>query len=200
MKSKNDILDGIEKKIGQNTNIFLDLDGTLVNTDLANFKAYNEAFRIVTNSKTDLEFNPLERLNREVLRKSFPDLIESQFERILIEKEKLFEKYLTDTTPNKRVIELLMSFHSTNTTVLVTNCRKNRAKSILNFYKLTDYLKHMFFRQFNANGEHFNKYQSALNNLAIPPESVVVIENERREIEDAISANIIEGNIFKIGL
>jgi len=200
LKSKNDILDGVEKRINQKTTLFFDLDGTLVNTDLANFKAYNEAFKIVTNSKTDLEFNPLERLNRENLKKSFPDLTKSQFERIVSEKERLFEKYLTDTTPNKRVLELLMSFHSTNTTVLVTNCRENRAKSILNFYKLTDYFKHLFFRQFNANGEHFNKYQSALNILAITPESVVVIENERREIEYAISANIIEGNIFKFGL
>jgi beta-phosphoglucomutase len=196
LNEKTDILFGIENQINDETVLFFDLDGTLVNTDLVNFNAYKEAIQNILKSKIDLDFNPGKRFNRNLLWELMPQLTEAQFEQIVTEKETSFEKHLRDTTTNSRVIELLKVYNNTNKIVLVTNCRENRALITLKYHGLADCFNHKFFKQTNNANNHVNKYMFALKTLRLSPKNIVVIENERCEIEDAIIAGIEENNVF----
>jgi phosphoglycolate phosphatase-like HAD superfamily hydrolase len=187
---------GIENQIGDETVIFFDLDGTLVNTDLANINAYMEAIQIATNTILDIELIPGQRFNRNLLRELMPQLTEALFAEIIAEKETRFKKHLSDTTTNSKVLVLLKTYSQTNKLVLVTNCREKRAFQTLRYHDLDGCFNHMIFRQTNNGNEHVNKYKFAINTLGISPEIIVVIENERCEIEDAISAGIPKKNVF----
>ena len=54
-------------------NIFLcDLDGTLIETDYANYLSYMQALEEETGQKHDIPFNPRKRFNREELKVKIP--------------------------------------------------------------------------------------------------------------------------------
>jgi len=63
-----------ELKITDTTILFFDLDGTLVDTNYANFLSYKKAIQSATKSQYDLTFNPAKRFNRVILKNYIPNL------------------------------------------------------------------------------------------------------------------------------
>ena len=66
----------------------------------------------------------------------------------------------------------------------------------LNYHNLTNKFSNLFFRQISDNESPINKFKNAICNLSLPADRVVVFENERQEIEDAILAGISINNIL----
>ena len=92
--------------------------------------------------------------------------------------------------------DILFKYSKTNKTILVSNCRKNRAISILEHHNLVEHFNHIFCKDYRENEpKQTNKYQNAISKLGIVPSCVIAFENEDFEIQNAKNAGIL--NIIK---
>lgn len=170
--------------------LFFDMDGTLIDTDLANFLSYKKAINSVTKSDHNLTYNPDKRFNRSNLNNAVPNLTESEYEKIIQEKEEYYNDFIHETKLNTEIANILFKYSKTNKTVLVTNCRKDRAMTTLKYFGLDDKFSNIFCREFDDNGNKINKFQNAILKLGVPPNFVIAFENEESEIADAQKAGI----------
>lgn len=184
--------------IKENDILLFDMDGTLVDTDLANFLSYKKAIQSFIQTENEIEFNPNERFNRALLKIAVPNLSETEYEKIIQKKEENYKDHLSETKLNKSVVEILLKYSKTNRTVLVTNCREDRALMTLNYHRLTDKFSSILFRNLSYNGHRINKYKNAISSLSLSAQTVIVFENERPEIEDAILAGISINKILSL--
>jgi beta-phosphoglucomutase len=184
-------------EINSDTVLLFDMDGTLIETDFANFLSYKNAIQSVTN-KGEIGYNPKERLNRTNLIAIFPNLTKTDYEEIVRKKEENYPKYLSHTKLNKSVADILMKYHATNKTILVTNCRKDRALLTLNYHRLTDKFTNIIFRHESENNTRENKYKNVIITLKLSPQTLLVFENEKQEIEDAQLAGVSINQILSL--
>lgn len=170
--------------------LFFDMDGTLINTDYANFLSYKKAIHLVTNNGLELSYNPKVRFNRSFLKIALPGLQQSDYEEITRKKEEYYIEFLSEIKLNEVIAEVLFKYSKTNKTVLVSNCRKDRVIITLNHFGLTDKFSNIFFREFEDNDKKINKFQNAIFKLGVPPNLIIAFENEESEIVDAKKVGI----------
>jgi beta-phosphoglucomutase len=187
----------LNQKIGDKNILFFDMDGTLIDTNYANFLSYKRAIKHILRSIPKISYDPNKRFNREVLKSVIPDIVETGYEKIIQEKEQHYKDYLPETKPNKLVVDILLKYSKTNKCVLITNCRKDRTLMTLDYFDLTDKFSNIFYRQLNCDEAKINKYQNAISCLSISPKEVIVFENKQSEIADAIVAGVPDKNILK---
>lgn len=176
--------------INSDTVLFFDMDGTLINTDYANFLSYKKANHSVTNNGLELSYNPKVRFNRSFLKIALPNQNHTDYEKITQKKEEYYIDFLSETKLNEVIAGILFKYSKTNKTVLVSNCRKDRAITTLNHFGLTDKFSNIFFREFEDNDKKINKFQNAILRLGVPPNHIIAFENEESEIADAKKAGI----------
>ncbi|CAB1276192.1 HAD hydrolase-like protein [Candidatus Nitrosacidococcus tergens] len=190
MKQTDKVAQNIGNKITANTVLFFDLDGTLIDTNLVNFLSYKKAILSVTKSDHSLIYNPSKRFNRSNLKNTVPNLTESDYEKIIQEKEEYYNDFLHETKLNTEIVNILFKCSNTNQTVLVTNSYKNRAMVTLKHFGLEDKFNNIFCREFSNNDKKINKFQNAISKLGVSPNLVIAFENEQVEIENAKNAGI----------
>ncbi len=195
MKESNHTYEAICSKIELDTILFFDMDGTLVNTDMANYLSYKKAIQLVTQTNFDIPFNN-HRFTRSSIKSILPNLTPIEYNEIIMHKNISYQDYLSQTTLNSLVAEILIKYSRTNQTVLVTNCREDRALMTLDYHRIGDKFNNYFFRKENINNEKINKFRNAISCLNISPKLVVAFENEEAEIEDALIAGISKLNII----
>lgn len=198
MEQTNEVIKDIDNKITTTTVLFFDMDGTLVDTNLANFLSFKKAVKSVTKSNYDLNYNPDKRFNRSNLKNAIPNLSVTEYEKIIQEKEECYKDFLSETKLNEAIAKILFKYSKTNKTILVTNCRKGRVLTTLNHFGLADKFDNIFCRQIINNDDKINKFKNAISILGISPSLVVAFENEEIEIADAILAGIPINNILSI--
>lgn len=110
--------------------------------------------------------------------------------KIIQEKERCYKDYLPQTTIIKENVEILFKYSTSHRTVLVSNCREDRALETLSYHGLTDKFTTLFYRDTTTITQKINKYQNAINLLGISPNNVVAFEDEQSEIADAVEAGI----------
>jgi phosphoglycolate phosphatase-like HAD superfamily hydrolase len=184
--------------ICKDTFLLFDMDGTLINTDLANFLSYRDAIESVIKFEEKLHYNPELRFNRLALTNLYPNLTDKEYETIIKKKEDTYPEYIQKTELKNSVVDILLQYSKTNRTILVTNCRKNRALQTLKYHNLTDKFCDKFFRVPSEKNNRINKYKNVISCLNLSTQSVIVFENEKQEIDDAISAGISANNIFSL--
>jgi len=172
-------------KITTDTVLFFDMDGTLIDTDLANFLSYKKAIVSITKLDNNLAYNPDKRFNRSNLKNAVPNLTETEYERIIQKKEEYYNDFLHETKLKTKIADILFKYSKTNKTVLVTNCRKDRAMTTLKHFGLKDKFSHIFYRELSDKNKMVNKFQNAISKLGVPPNLVIAFENEESEIADA---------------
>ncbi len=195
MKKKQN--DNILKKV-EITNgkiLFVDMDGTLINTDNANFLSYKKAVEKVLSINIDDLFNQKIRFNRKVLKTIFSTISDEDFNEIIKLKNKYYSGFLSTTKLNYSLFELLTEYKKTNKIILVTSCRKKRALSILKHHRIIEIFDNFYFYDELFEYKTTNKYEFAITDLKISPTNVIVFEDEQTEIDKAIYAGIPQTNI-----
>lgn len=190
MKKVNKTQQVIFKKIKSSRVLFFDMDGTLIDTNLANFLSYKKAIlslQIVTHSFKNYSEERLDRIN---LKSIVPSLSEIEYQRIIQRKEEYYKEFLPETKVNKSIVDALLKFSKTNMTVLVTNCRQERALETLNYHGLIDKFSKLFFKEIHLSDQFFNKFKNAISKLNIPPKLIIAFEDEKNEIAKARQAGI----------
>lgn len=176
--------------------LFFDMDGTLIDTDYANFLSYKKAIQKVIDLDYDSSYYFHKRFTRNTIKKIFPNINQIDFEKIIEQKNKLYKNYLFKTKLNNLFVEILEKYSKTNITVLVTHSHKDRAVMILKYHRILDKFSHKFYQQDGDKGS-VNKFEYALKYLDIPATSIIVFENEDIEINKAITAGISMKNIIR---
>lgn len=181
--------------VSEQTTFFFDLDGTLVNTDYANYLSYRGAIAVVMRDGTlTPTYDPSRRLNRSLLRTLYPSLTQSDYNKIIVEKEKLYRDYLSETSIVKDNTDILLKYAPTHKIVLVTHCRLSRVLDTLSYYGLTDKFDTLLCREAIPDKQAPDKYSNAIHLLGIPPDHIIAFEDEESEIACALNAGIITIN------
>ena len=179
----------------EQTTFFFDLDGTLVNTDYANYLSYRAAIAAVMRDDTPIPpYAPTIRLNRSMLRSLYPSLSQPDYDKIIEEKERLYSDYLSETTIVRDNVDILLKYAPTHKVVLVTYCRLSRALDTLSYHGLTDKFATLLCREAISDRQVTDKYRNAIHLLGISPHHIIAFEDEASEIDSALKAGIITIN------
>lgn len=198
MKETEELIQILNQKINEDSVLLFDMDGTLVDTDFANFLSYKNAIQTVVALDMEIQYKPNERFNRTSLKNLVQNLTDSEYDKIIELKELNYVNLLFHTKLNHSVVNILTRYYKTNKTVLVTNCREDRARETLDYHNLIDKFSYLFFRQTTDKENRINKYTNAINLMSLSAHRVIVFENEELEIENAILAGISYNNILSL--
>lgn len=171
-----------------------DMDGTLVDTDFANYLSYRRAIKEVTRGRYDVQLSNT-RLNREGLKRQIPCLTGHQCDEIISLKAEYFTEFLSETRLNTTLADFIRKCSGTNETVLVTYCREKRAVETLGHHKLLECFTRLICWEALSGGGSSNKYESALSLMGANSDTIVVFENEISDIEKAVAAGVPRKNI-----
>lgn len=182
-------------RIPRSFSVFCDLDGTLIDTDRANYLAYRRAVKEVTNGFHDVDYTR-ERLNRDTLKTRLPSLTASQVEEIVACKSEYFTEFLSDTKLNTELARVITEHRDTNKIYLVTQCRERRAIQVLDHHKLLNcFTQLVCLKRLNL-GVSSNKYEAALALTGEKQDAVLVFENDEASVKEAMLAGVPRRNIY----
>lgn len=169
-----------------------DLDNTLIKTNRANNESYKEAIQTVTGKTLKLES---QRFTRVELSQIMPDLSDTQISEIVMEKERCYEKFISETILNKQLANLLVALNEEGCeTVLLTESCKKRAEQLCNYYLLTKCFSSRYFKEDYPNSDKYSFLKQRLSTL----QSIILFENDPLEISRAISNGIPEKSIIVV--
>lgn len=168
-----------------------DMDGTLVNTDVANKLAYQQAAQNICNRSL---FNIVGRMTRESLKYSHFSAEEEN--RIIEEKQRIYPNYLDKTILLPIASRLSYLQEQGCTIILATQSDKERAIQTLQYHHLEDYFTALYFKDdFDS---CTNKFAYIIAQRHLNPEDVIVVEDNDIEIENAIKEGVKRDNIVYI--
>ena len=174
------------------SNILLfDLDGTLLETDLANFYSYKKACYEVLGITLSLPYTRFDYRFLKDFLKQF-NIDDTLMLRIKLLKDLYYKDFIFLTKINEYIKNVLVGAFKTNKTILVTNANKNRVSMLLDHHSLSCYFSHIFINKKQ------NKFSNLLNFYNLNPKKIILFENEKTEIQKAISVGILAENIVEV--
>lgn len=175
---------------------FVDMDGTLVETDAANNKAYAVAMKELLG--IDLPCLPKMRWSRCKIQRMYSQLSVAKLDALIARKQELYPQFLNLTRVNEEMkTELLYAAANNCKIYLVTNSSTLRAMQVLAHHDLKG-LFHDFVCRDVKKCMDYNKYQEAIEKLSVELHRITVFENEEVEMENARRAGIATENIIPI--
>lgn len=163
-----------------------DLDGTLVDSDYANFLAYEDAVTHVLSKHIKLDFSQSIRITRESLKELIPNITDKQLNDISSHKERIYHKYLSKTKVNSKLIQIIAQFQGKEF-VLATDSRRCRAELLLNHHGLIGKFSRKIFRD---DEDQRGKYARLMSEIPKERTPILVFENDGDSIELAIACGI----------
>lgn len=178
-------------KITPDKILFFDLDGTLVDTDYANWISYREVIRNTLSEEDFKKLNFLfeENFNCRITASTIYNyLAEEKANEIISKKQRLYSAHPFYTKKIEENISILKRFSQTNKIILVSNAKKSRGLETLKYNRLDSYFHQMFFKEDQTLS--LNKYENAIKILGINPKNIVAFEDNEEEIQKAKNAGI----------
>jgi beta-phosphoglucomutase len=182
--------------LGPHDILLFDLDGTLIDTNLANYYSYQVSIKRILDDNLSRPYDPNDRFTRDTLRKLYPSLSDVTFNKIIKEKNKRYEDFLPATRMMPLIVEILKKYSLSHSTVLATNCREGRAIATLKFHGLLNHFRQKYFYE-QIGTEGMNKFVFVISTLRIQPENIIVFEDDLDEIKLAFTAGISKQKIFR---
>lgn len=193
-------------KITSDKILFFDLDGTLIDTDYANWISYKMATKNALNlnqegfeellKHTGLDFIKFDPANAiRITRNSFDYevLTYEAGDEIISKKQEFYSRCIHLTKKMEENVALLKRFSQTNKIILVSNAKKSRGLETLKYHQLDSYFHKMFFKEDNTSSN--NKYENAIKTLGLNPQNIIAFEDNEKEIQKAREAGIEHINI-----
>ena len=174
--------------------IVFDLDGTLVDSDYANFLAYEDAVTHILSKHIKLDFSQSIRITRESLKELIPNITDKQLNDISSYKERIYYKYLSKTKVNSKLIQIIAQFQGKEF-VLATDSRRCRAELLLNHHGLIGKFSRKIFRD---DEDQRDKYARLMSEIPKERTTILVFENDGDSIELAIACGIGRDQIIDV--
>ncbi len=187
-------IEWLKQHIKKGDALLFDMDGTLVDTDRCNTRAYKVAISEIVGEKYANELDVV-RINRTTLREKLSWLSNDELSRIVELKEDLYIQFIEDVTIVPYSLSILKSFSTANTIVLTTNARQNRVLQTIGHLCLKDYFDDIITRD-DCNKK--NKFSTAIDKHHFNPDKVWVFENEKVQVEMAVEVGIKHKQIILI--
>lgn len=151
-----------------------------------------DAINTVLNASVSWNFQ--NRFTRNELYLLFPNLSKELYESVIKTKNERFYVYMSETTLNTNLVKVLGVLYNTGChTILLTNCHKERAQSVCNYYGISQ----LFSDKYYAEDKVGSKYEVLIRN-GFDLSSVILFENENEGAQEAMANGIAERNIIGI--
>lgn len=183
--------DIINKRLDKGYSIVFDLDGTLIESDVANNLAYQKAYQMKYGSNASLLMQgriTRERLQKELLL-SFEDLKE-----IVIFKQQVLYSYIHCTKATK-IFDYAKSLIGKYPMYLATNARADRVFLLSNHYRMAEMFEGIICKEDIPSNK--SKFEAAIEKFGLNPNRIIVFENSQKEIENALRIGVSEDCIVK---
>ncbi len=194
MTEPNDVVEHWWSKAEAADVLVFDLDGTLINSNLANFLSYDAAVSQVLSVESQMIFDSSNRTTRETIKKAFPSISSDELTQVVSEKERLYSNFLSKTVLNVQVTTIIERSIGKEI-ILATNSRKNRADMLLAHHGISKMFTNKIFRE---DIDPKGKYQRLLTKMWCNNKSIVVFEDDLLDIGSAIVAGINSSFIINV--
>ena len=197
MQMTTNMLHSFENKINAVDVLIFDLDGTLIDTNYANYLSYKKAVHEVLKFNFDFNYNRHMRFTRNTLKSMIHNLSDSQYSKIIQLKKHIYSTYISKTKLNHSIVNVLKKYSDTKQCILATNSERERAIATLKHHGLASQFHHKYYSNGDTFRENSNKFEHILLDLKLSASSIIVFEDEQVEVNNAIYAGIPSSNIMK---
>ena len=159
-----------------------DIDDTLIQTNLANFLAYQKAIFEVKGAL----INPTmlkDRCDKDLL--TAFKLSKQKNEYIKVLKDRYFRSFLSFTKINNLMLCFMQILQKQYKVILVTSAKQQRIETLIKYHKLEN-LPTIFY---NLQG---NKYKNCLEKFSLNAKFMMIFEDNDKEIKDAQKAGVCD--------
>lgn len=173
---------------------FFDLDGTLVNTHEANFRAYKQAVHEVTGHQ--LSDDLMERIkagesSKEFLPSLLPNISDEHVDAINTRKKEVYPSHLHASELNVFLSTFLQQMSEDYVTALVTTAKKDNAEAVLAAHNIDTYFDFKIFGHDVAEMKPSPEaYNLALEKSGLTADEVIAFEDSQKGINAATAAGI----------
>lgn len=183
-----DILNDFATKINCFEAVFVDLDGTLVDTDVANTQAYLSALAELS-VPIDLSQYMGERITKDTLKRH--GLSHSLIEKIARKKADIYPTLLHQTRINKTLLETVKNHYQLCEFYIVSSGASERVCQTMIYHNL----RYLFKDIICISQE---KYLYVINILNINIDKIFIFDDDEKEIIHAISLGIPRNHIYLV--
>ena len=178
-------------KIKSEYTLLFDLDGTLIDTDLANNAAYMYAVEKITGNHYPA-LSLLKRITRKDIA-SLESISEETLNNIIQTKKWSFRHQIAwGKTAPLITAEILKRHHENNNCYIITAADKTRAELLIHAYGLNKLTKGCIF----VDGD--NKYDNIAEKVGVDLSKIILFEDDKEAIKNAINHGINEQLIIGI--
>ncbi len=171
---------------------FFDLDGTLVDTHRANYRAYKRALADHGFKVSWEEFQKSIGHQAQTFLPWFaPRLKAEEYGRIADKKREYYKAEVVNTKMNIRLVRFMESMKPSHSLVLVTTAKRENAESVLGYHKLEKYFDVVVTAEDVTRSKPDPEcYLLALQKTGLQAEEVVAFEDSEPGVEAAEKAGI----------
>lgn len=170
--------------------LLFDLDGTLLDTNLANNEAYKYALWKVTGKSDYWQLSNLRRITRQDIAK-LPEITSQMLEEIVQYKKNTF-RYKKEYTFLYITHEILKRHSHYTRCYVISTADRERVLLLAQYYQLDRFVKDYIF----ADAE--NKYQDIASKLKVYPSKIVLFEDDKEAISNAVSNGINKEHVIPV--
>lgn len=182
------------KKVDMADVVVFDLDGTLIETDAANFLAYKDAIAHCLGQGYKVKLPFTKRLTREALRACLIAVPETMIQSIVRHKEEVYSQFLHATTVNQPMLQML-ELAQGKEVILTSICRRPRAELVLAHHGLNTKFTRKYFSE-SDNASH--KYERIFCDRGVDSRQVVVFDDDPLTAATALAMGVGSDSVFLV--